>query len=494
MIETDLAYKEHLYNQNKKRVEEQERQYAYYSGDSDKMIDYLKEALEVTYSSNDIEEMQINYINLVKKMIDQMAVVYREPASRYFEALEPVKTEDEEGNETIDDTLQKELTAKYNKILPDNQNSIDKEVHRLAKLSNCSLTFIKVDKKNKLIKYVINPIHKYDIDLDEDGNIERLRYPKYFNFNGKDEKFTVVWTKDKYYLVDELGNEKSFPDNPQRINPYNEVPACILKMNISDDIYGEGQNDLVNINEQINLLLTKLVNSDIILGTEGTTLAINLGFHKKSRVDGSDIFKEVRTGKKHPISVDNVRVSDLVQPSLQHVTTTPYINEIKDFIDWYIKFIASMKGLNPSAILAQLKDTSDYQKIMDAVDQMEMRKDDLEPCRIYEKERFRLTKLVWNTHAQELEVEPIKDEGFEFKVDFAEIGIHKTTQDEQAEFEFQLKYNLITPAEYLMTKNPDLTLEQAKDIIAKNKKENDALAMKKTRLESLINVADTTNI
>lgn len=494
MIETELAYKEHLYKQNQERIKEQEKQYAYYSGDSDKVIDYLKKALEITYASEDIEEMQLNYINLTKKMIDQMAVVYREPASRYFESLKPIKVKDEQGNEITDDKAQKELTMKFNSILPTNMNSIDKEAHRLAKLSNCSLTFIKVDKKNKTIKYVINPIHKYDIGLDEDGGIEELKYKKYFRVGNQDELFTVVWTKDKYYLVDELGNETALKDNPDKTNPYGEIPASLLKINLSDDIYGEGQNDLINISEQINLLLTKLVNSDIILGTEGTTLAINLGFHKKSRIDGSDVFKEVRTGKKHPISVDNVRATDLVPPSLQHVTTTPYINEVKDFIDWYIKFIASMKGLNPSAILAQLKDTSDYQKIMDAIDQMEMRKDDLEACRIYEKERYRLTKLVWNTHAQELDVEQLKDEGFEFKVDFAEIGIHKTIQDEQAEFEFQLKYNLITPAEYLMAKNPDLTLEQAKEIIAKNKKENDALAMKKTRLESLINVADTTNI
>lgn len=494
MIETELAYKEHLYKQNQERIKEQEKQYAYYSGDSDKVIDYLKKALEITYTSEDIEEMQLNYINLTKKMIDQMAVVYREPASRYFESLKPIKVKDEQGNEITDDKAQKELTMKFNSILPTNMNSIDKEAHRLAKLSNCSLTFIKVDKKNKTIKYVINPIHKYDIELDEDGGIEELKYKKYFRVGNQDELFTVVWTKDKYYLVDELGNETALKDNPDKTNPYGEIPASLLKINLSDDIYGEGQNDLINISEQINLLLTKLVNSDIILGTEGTTVAINLGFHKKSRIDGSDVFKEIRTGKKHPISVDNVRATDLVPPSLQHVTTTPYINEIKDFIDWYIKFIASMKGLNPSAILAQLKDTSDYQKIMDAIDQMEMRKDDLEACRIYEKERYRLTKLVWNTHAKELGVDELKDEGFEFKIDFAEIGIHKTIQDEQAEFEFQLKYNLTTPAEFLILKNPDLTLEQANEIIAKNKKANDLLSVKKTRLESLINGADTPTI
>ena len=82
MIELDLAYKSHLYNQNQKRIEEQEKQYAYYSGDSDKIRTYLSKALEITYDSDDIEDMQLNYVNLTKKMIDQMAVVYRDPAIR----------------------------------------------------------------------------------------------------------------------------------------------------------------------------------------------------------------------------------------------------------------------------------------------------------------------------------------------------------------------------------------------------------------------------
>ena len=480
----DLTYKAHLYTQNKERIADQEKQYAYYSGDSDKMKEYLKKVLEITYRDNDIEKTQINYINLTKKMIDQMAVVYRDPASRYFESLKPTK--DTEGNENR--TAQDKLTLEFNSRLPNNLSSIDNEAHRQAKLSNCSLTFVTIDKKKKLIKYVVNPVYKYTVEIDDEGNLSRLMYDRYLkDKKGRDELFTVVWENKKHYLLDSFGNESAPKENPDMVNPYGVIPVVQLKMHISDDYFGEGQNDLININEQINLLLTKIITNDILFATEGTTLAINCEFNKKSTIDGTLVSKEVQTGKKHPISVDNVR-TDMVTPSIQHITTSPYINEIKDYIDWYIKFIASMKGLNPSAILAQLKDTSDYQKIMDAVDQMEMRKDDLEPCRIYEKDRFDLTKLVWNTHAEEIGEKKITDDGFVFKIDFAEIGIHKTIQDEQAEFEFNLKYNLTTPAEFLMNKNPDLTIEQAEKIIEKNKKDNDALKKQMTRLEQLTQV------
>ena len=82
--ELTLAYKEHLFLENELRVAEQEKQYAYYIGTKDKVEDYLQEALEITYDPEDVSEMQFQYINLTKKMIDQMSVVYSNPAARYL--------------------------------------------------------------------------------------------------------------------------------------------------------------------------------------------------------------------------------------------------------------------------------------------------------------------------------------------------------------------------------------------------------------------------
>lgn len=470
MRELDLAYKEHLYNQNEKRIAEQEKQYAYYSNNQDKLKSYLLKTLEITYATEDVEEMQLQYVNLTKKTIDQMAVVYSNPAYRYFVG---------------DEAKAEKLTDLYETILPENINFIDKRNHRLAKLSNCSLTYVKIDKKKKRISYVVNPIWLYTIETDDDGNFLRITYPKYIkNAKGEDEFYTAVWEEDKHYLFDQYGNKIPVRDNPKMVNPYGMLPFVFTKMDESDGIYGEGQNDLINVNEQINFLLTKVVNSDILLGTEGTTLATNLGLSGKGQEEAN--VRKIRTGKKHPIVVENVR-ADMAMPSLQHITTTPYIVEIREFIDWYIKYIASMKGLNPSAVLSQLKDTSDYQKMMDAVDQMEMRKDDLEVLRVYERERYEVTKQIWNTHAEELGVDKINDDGLEFRVDFAEVEIHKTPADEQAEFEFGLKHNLITAAEFLMNKNSDLTLEEAQKIIEENRKINSVITRPQTRLESLIN-------
>jgi hypothetical protein len=485
-----LAYHQWLYNQNEKRVAEQKKQHVYYVGNSDRLKKYLQKALEISYDTDDITEMQLNWVNLTKKVIDQMSVVYSNPADRYFTEIEDTETTDNEETETETPSAAEELTDYYWSILPDKIGVIDKKAHRYAKLSNVSVTLVLIDKEKKQIKYVIEPIYKYNIVFDdEDTNkIVTLSYPKYYkNSMGEDEMFTVVWTAKEHYKLDEYGNRIAIKDNKEMTNPYGKIPIAVLNFENGESWYGEGQNDLINVNEQLNVLLSKLVSNDIIYGSEGTDLAINLGLDKKGTIDKATGTRKVRRGRKHPIVVeDAMGATDKAPPSFAHVTLDTDIPGIRDFIDWYIKYIASSKGLNPSAVLAQLKDTSDYQKIMDSVDQMEMRKDDLDFIRVYEKERYEITKLVWNTHASELGMDEINDEGLEYKVDLAEIEIHKTPADLQSEFEFELKHNLTTPIDYMINKNPDLTEQQAEEIIKKNKKYNSDLLRQTSRLEEIL--------
>jgi hypothetical protein len=479
MQELTLAYHEWLYNQNERRIKEQKKQHYYYVGEENKIKKYLTKALEITYAPEDIEEMQFNFVNLTKKVIDQMAVVYREPAIRYYSGAEE------------SETVAEELTEIYNEALPENINAIDKKAHRYAKLSNVSLTLVLMDKEKKEIKYIVEPIWKYNVEFDDEDptKIRRLSYPKYYkDSKGEDELFTIVWTDTEHYKLDALGNRVAIKDNKQMVNPYDKIPVADLNFFNGDGYFGEGQNDLVNVNEQLNVLLTKMVSNDVIYGSEGTDLAINLGLDRKGTIEGG--FRKVRRGRKHPLVVEQPMGDDRVA-SFSHVTPTVMITEIREFIDWYIKYIASLKGLNPSAILSQLKDTSDYQKIMDAVDQMEMRKDDIEYLRIYEKKRQEITKLVWNTHAQELGMEEINDDDFDFKVDFAEVEIHKTTADIQAEREFELKYNISTPIGWLMEDNPDLTEEEAEELLMKNRAFNSTLTRPISRLESMITEEET---
>ena len=92
---TDLAYKQHLLEQTNIRKDIQEKAYIYYMGGKHDVEQYLKDALMITYDTDDIKEMQLNYINFLKKLVNQLAIVYSAPAQR--------KLVNEEGEEDEED-------------------------------------------------------------------------------------------------------------------------------------------------------------------------------------------------------------------------------------------------------------------------------------------------------------------------------------------------------------------------------------------------------
>ena len=98
-----LAQHKDRSDKNTIRKDEQEKQYRYYSGDFYNLERLLVVALEKTYATEDIEEMQLQIINITEKIINQMSVVYLEPATRAI---------------MIDENIDEELTEYYNSIMP----------------------------------------------------------------------------------------------------------------------------------------------------------------------------------------------------------------------------------------------------------------------------------------------------------------------------------------------------------------------------------------
>ena len=454
-----MAYHKDLSDKNEIRIKEQKKQFRYYVGDKHDLERYLKIALEITYDPFDIERFQIQYVNLTKKLIDQLAVVYRTPAQRYI---------------TKNGKTDEALTEYYNNLQIENINSQDKQGHRYGKLHNTILTQVLFDERIGRIKYKNRSSYLYDVEVDpeDETRATKVSYYKYFKIKGEDQEFKVVWEGDDLlYAIDEHGNEVKLPNKTDKVNPYGKNPFAILRFEDQGDFWGEGKNDVINVNEQVNLLLTKLINRDIILGTEGTLLAINCNLNKRGTIE--DDARVVRASVSDPITVDDVKDTD-APPSLTHISFDPQIEAVKSTIDWYIGYIAGLNGIKAENLLAQVKDTSDYQKIMDSVDQMELRKDDIEPCRAWEKDKFEIVKAVNNSYVgteigRKFGIKEIPDD-VEIKIDFAEIEVHKTPADLQSQRDWEAKYGLSNPVEWLMQDNPDLTKEDAQKIIEENKK------------------------
>lgn len=488
ITQLSLLQKKEKQDQDQIRIDTQEWLWDYYESDKREIIQYLEKSIEKVLGKEIVQDQEwlYDYINITKKMIDRMSVIYLDPPTRCL--LSEYESEEYPKTEYLES------------ILPLNLNSMDKKAHRIAKLQNTSLTQVYFDKNTGKIGLRVEPSHKYKVEVDDNDPylITKVSYQKYFkNSSGLDELYTVVWTKDEHYKEDNNGNKSPVGNNLDMINQYKNgegegvLPFPDLMINEGEDIWGVGQCDLVNVNEVVNFLLTFLLNDAIILGASGTLLAVNLGLTQKGLKEEQETQKKVRVGRRHPLQVENVR-TDMQAPDLRYVSSEPLIAEIQNAIDYRIKQIAVLKGLNPNTILSTVKDTSDYQKMMDSLEQIEIRRDDIEPCRIYEKKRFEVIKAVNNAAYNDAELRSkfnlqMIDWNEELVVDFAEPKVELTLEQKWMDWEKKLAMNLITPIDIMVEENPDLDKKEAEQILNNNKTVNSTNNRPLTRLEQLTN-------
>lgn len=475
--------KRSLYDENLPRQLVQQKMYDYYVGNEEEILQYLDSELRKTFDPAQISEYQLNYINITKKIINALAIIYKDPAKRIL--LHPTKEKD--SPEVV------EINKYYEQIQPVNINTKDKSANRLGKLWGKSLTQLFFDKREKRFRYHVALNHQITVKpLDDDPFVhEVIMYDKVIG----NEEVTIVWTEKEHFLIDSKDVIRPVGNNEGMLNPYGVIPFADMPINEGEDYWGQGLRDVIKANEQLNILLTFFKNVSIFLGTQGTIFTVNVGLDKKGQVD-TDEKKKIRIGLSHPISVEDAG-SDRAAPSVEHVSFEPHLEEIRDTIDWEIKRIAQLNGLNPNTILSQIKDTSDYQKMMDAVEQLEVRRDDIEPCRIYEKKRFDILRKMNNYLAGTMEGKSyglkVIPEEYELDVDFADIEIMKTPEDKQKEREFDSKYNLSTPIDWAIEDNPDLTKEDAEEKILANKDINKNLLNNKEGALSIFNKKEVVN-
>lgn len=454
-----LNNKDYWDKQEEIRVEMQAKQYNYYIGSQNSVCDYLNKALDKIFSSNTTESMKAFYINYVKKIVDQKSVIYNKAATRYLM---------QDGKKVV------EATKKYNKFLPKSINLSNKTAVKMAILSNVSLTQVLYDRDSNKIRYRVEPSYKYTVKTYENDSykIKEVRYKTSKEINNDIEEVDVVWTEDLHYYEDINGNRYPVGDNVNMVNPIRDkngsgiIPFAVLRINDGEDFWGEGLNDIVNANEVINLILTDLLDTGIVMGSATTPLAINLGLDHYIK-DGKYGKKELTLGMKHPIAVEDARSNDLVSPSLQFVKPDVRIKEIMDEVERMMKIFAINHGLNPNSMTLDSNSSSGYSKMMDALDEIHIRESMIEQVRTYEDDLFNITRCVINTYNSNL-----IDWDYDIKVDFAEVNIPLSPQEWSLKISEEYKFNLRTPVDFLIDINSDLTREQAEKIIEENAKYN----------------------
>lgn len=424
------------------RVKAAQKIWDYYVGDKKEILRYTVQSLARTFSDDDIAEFQIPFINIFQRIINRLSLVYSEPAERY---LHVDKEESVVDGKTIKigDKRQAAQADIYQALLQEsNINVAIKRAHRYSKAMDT--VHVMPVWRDGHVEYDIFPSHLLTVQESAD-NYLKASAAMYRQVTGDAFEY-VYWDAEKTVRISRDGKPIE-----EKENIYGVFPFVVLRMRETENYWGEGDTQLVDVNEKINVLLVNTFDN-AIMQAHGQPFAINLGS------EGT-----LKTGPRHIIEANNVR-SDMVAPSFQFVQPQPAIAEVTMLIDWMVKTVCVQRGLPSFSVSTDVSAQSGAAKSIDSQELYEMRKDDIEILRGFEKQLYETTRVVWNTHNPDQQI----SEDMQFCIDFEEPGAPESEKDRWAVNLMKLQVGAWSPIEEFVDEDEGVDEAAALKIVRDN--------------------------
>ena len=443
--------------------------YDYYVFDRENILNYVADMMKGTFKPKAIKKMQFPLYNITRKIIDQLAVAYLEPAERYTvaekSAGEFVNSEEEAAYELYQEILQ-----------GSNINSASKSWNRLAKLLDT--VYVGVMYRDGKIEYDLFPPHSLAVVESEENYLEpqEVRYERSIGDDFKE----FVWTKDTYDVLDADGKRVEGFNQWNGVNKYGLIPLVPCRLRVPEDHWGEGDTELVNLNEKVNIInASSFFNA--IMQSHGILFATNLRLGEqliaaaqKGSLENDGSEGEFQTGPDAVFEANQVSKDD-VQPDLKFVNPDPSIDSNIKLIDWMIKTLAVSKGLSASSVSTEANESSGVAKQVDLLELRERRRDDIEFLRPFEKRLFEVTRRVWNVNnpGNKLSEEAV------FGIDFVEPQPIMDENQKLSVMEKKMGMGLASPVDMMKDEDEGIDEEQALDYILRNLELNNKIMQAK---------------
>ena len=390
----------------------------YYNGDTN---DYTSKY----FSASTLNKIVTGNINITKRVIDRISLVYMTP---------PIRTYSNE--DVVDFFVDKDL-----------------KLQRLERITNLlDAVLLKPCWRIKedgygCIEYDI--ISDYEPIFGEDPlKPEAIVYPitmKATVMDDTPEQF-AYWDKENHFIFDRNGKQYTQDDNPDMINPYGVLPFV--------ECFREGKpefsyldtnasNDLIATNLSINVAETNK-NANVMFQSFGYLFVNGSGIDKDTMVVGQD--------KINYMGVDG---------SISIVSPPNAIPALDESIQSSYKMLAQNYHL-PISFVEGTTAQSGVALKMRNIELTDDRKSDITRWRDIEYKLFELERLM-------IAVEEGKDSGDLLDVDFSESVDVLSDDEQRAKWDWELSKGLIDLADIMMQKNPDLTREEAEEILAEKK-------------------------
>jgi len=380
----------------------------------DFQTEYIREQLAAHFSKP--EKLTPCFVNITKKVINRLAMVYVEDCKRTVE----------HGNQRdVDIFAEIErsswLGAKF------------KLANRYSKLLGMVL-LRPVWRQNTIDLDVMTPDILDITTGDSPEDLRSILVTHYPDSGRNDETTYSLWTADEFKRLDYRGNVlEALP------NIYGQIPFIPCWSRVpTDSVWTPGGDDLVAVQEAFNEKLTDLL---YVLRMQGFGVGFTKGMKSEmGTVDPGTFFNLPENGE------------------LGFAKSGAPITETIEALDYLLKQVAVTNGLSAASLSTETSEESGIARIVSNQELEEMRRDDCELFRSYERRLFRLIRVVWNIHNPGRKI----SEKAELVVDFHDQRgvIDPAKQAEQ--WDRLLAMGVLSPVDILMERNPDLSRDEAK--------------------------------
>jgi hypothetical protein len=381
----------------------------------DTQLDHLETRLNELFS--DPSAMVKVFLNVCKKIINNLSQVYREAPVRILEGTDSDKELYAGIVEGLALDVKLKQASRYAKLL---KTVLLRPVWRNDRLDLDILTGNILDVETGESPEILSKVLVTDF-----GNSDRIEEVEY-----------SFWTPETWQRLDYRGQVKEEAANPYGVLPF--LPIFDYPPP-SSSFWLPGGDDLISLQEAINLKLTDLL---YLLSTQ----SFGVGYIKGGQGGGS-------------LKVDPGALVELPENGeIGFANQQARIEEVVGAIDKLIKWGCVSHGLSAASMSTDPQEASGLSKIVDTRELAEMRAEDVALWRSYEKRLFQLVRTVWNAH------NPTKklSESATLKVDFCDPKPETDPKSQAEAWEKLLGFGVISPVDIAMQQNPDLkTREEA---------------------------------
>jgi len=365
------------------------------------------------------QEIPIYCVNLTKKLINRISLVYKD---------RPIR--DVENDKYYEFTEDKDYKMK----------SFER-VHNLL-----GTVAVHVGWEDGKFKY--NPIMNFVPVMDPYDPLKPIGITYPLNkatgdWRNTDEDMYVYWSAEQHYMFDSTG--KIIKVNEDNVNPYGVLPfAFIQPTHMVDEFFNEGAMDIALGNKQIDIAMTMLQHH---IRTAGGQFVI------EGRVDANNI----------QLGLNKVVVVD--EGSMSNISSNTDITSIKEGIEFQLKTIAFNNNLNFDFGLSGSK--SGVALKIENLELLEAREDEVEKWR-------RAEKHIYEIERQIVQVETGLQLPESIALDYSEVKF-PDFDAERDEWDWKFKHGIADRFDYLMAQDPDKFPDRqaAMDFLDEKKQETD---------------------